>query len=89
MTATKQPDPPNAAPWWRIDASATVKMLGQAIPEPAPLELTCPCPLRGLRCGDCMMIAFAPPPFKATPLGWTLATLRRFGWRIRGLFTSN
>jgi hypothetical protein len=30
-----------------------------------------------------MMIAFAPPPFKATPLGWTLATGRRLGWRIK------
>jgi hypothetical protein len=54
--------------------------------EPAA-ELTCPCPLRGLRCGDCVMIAFAPPPFTATRLGWTLATLRRIGWRIRGIFT--
>ena len=55
--------------------------LPRAAPE--PLTLTCPCPARGLRCGDCMMIAFAAPPFTATPLGWTLATGRRFGWWIR------
>jgi hypothetical protein len=41
--------------------------------------------MRGVRCGDCMMIAFAPPPFRATPLGWALATGRRLGWRIRQL----
>jgi len=29
------------------------------------------------------MIAFAPPPFKATPLGWALATARRAGWRTK------
>jgi hypothetical protein len=55
-------------------------------PEPEPdgaTELHCPCPLAGLRCGDCVMIAFAPPPFKATPLGWSLATARRAGWRAR------
>jgi len=56
-----------------------------AEPE-AAITLTCPCPLRGLRCGDCMLIAFAPPPFKATPLGWALATARRLGWRVRSLF---
>lgn len=56
---------------------------------PDEIEFTCPCPLRGLRCGDCMMIAFAPPPFKATPLGWTLATGRRFGWWLQRLFTKD
>jgi len=71
-------------------------------PEPAPVPLaghgstlhlardprfSCPCPMRGLRCGDCMMIAFAPPPFRATPLGWALASGRRLGWRIRQLIT--
>ena len=53
--------------------------------QPPALELHCPCPARGLRCGDCCLIAFAPPPFRATPLGWTLATGRRLGWRIREL----
>jgi hypothetical protein len=57
---------------------------GQAV-EPEPL-FSCPCPLRGLRCGDCMMIAFGPPPFRATPLGWALVTGRRIGWRIRAVF---
>jgi hypothetical protein len=57
---------------------------GQALAEPEPL-FSCPCPMRGVRCGDCMMIAFAPPPFRATPLGWALATGRRLGWRIRQL----
>ena len=59
---------------------------GQALAEPEPL-FSCPCPMRGLRCGDCMMIAFAPPPFRATPLGWALASGRRLGWRIRQLLT--
>src|SRR5215472_2901029 len=57
---------------------------GHALAEPEPL-FSCPCPMRGLRCGDCMMIAFAPPPFRATPLGWALASGRRLGWRIRQL----
>ena len=57
---------------------------GHALAEPEPL-VSCPCPMRGLRCGDCMMIAFAPPPFRATPLGWALASGRRLGWRIRQL----
>ena len=57
---------------------------GQALAEPEPL-FSCPCPMRGLRCGDCLMIAFAPPPFRATPLGWALASCRRLGWRIRQL----
>jgi hypothetical protein len=53
-----------------------------------PLEVpealgSCPCPLRGMRCGDCSMIAFAAPPFGATPLGWSLATGRRLLWRLR------
>ena len=51
--------------------------------QPPEVTFTCPCPLKGLRCGDCMMIAFAPPPFRATPVGWLLATARRAGWRIR------
>jgi hypothetical protein len=55
---------------------------GEPLAEPESLG-SCPCPLRGLRCGDCSMIAFAPPPFRATPLGWALATARRAGWRIK------
>jgi hypothetical protein len=55
---------------------------GESLAEPESLG-SCPCPLRGLRCGDCSMIAFAPPPFKATPLGWALATARRAGWRTK------
>jgi hypothetical protein len=55
---------------------------GEELAEPEALG-SCPCPLRGRRCWDCSMIAFAPPPFRATPLGWTLATGRRLGWRIR------
>ena len=53
------------------------------IEEPVGVTFTCPCPFRGLRCADCCLIAFAPSPFRATPLGWTLATARRLGWRIR------
>jgi len=56
-------------------------------PEAEPVAaFDCPCPARGLRCGDCMMIAFGPPPFTATPLGWALATVRRLSWRLRRLF---
>jgi hypothetical protein len=55
---------------------------GEDLDEPVQLG-SCPCPLRGLRCGDCSMISFAPPPFSATPLGWFLASMRRLGWRIR------
>jgi hypothetical protein len=54
---------------------------GAELAEPQPL-FDCPCPLAGVRCGGCMMIAFAPPPFRATPLGWCLATCRRLWWRI-------
>jgi len=54
---------------------------GQALDEPEPL-FSCPCPSRGLRCGDCMMIAFGPPPFSATPLGWFLASFNRLRHRL-------
>jgi len=54
---------------------------GRALDEPEPL-VSCPCPLRGLRCGDCMMIAFGPPPFGATPLGWFLASFNRLRHRL-------
>jgi hypothetical protein len=57
---------------------------GAELAEPQPL-FNCPCPLRGLRCGGCMMVAFSAPPFRATPLGWFLASLRRLGWRLRDL----
>jgi hypothetical protein len=55
---------------------------GDELDEPEWLG-SCPCPLRGLRCGDCSMIAFAAPPFRATPLGWSLASGRRALWRLR------
>jgi len=54
---------------------------GQALDKPEPL-FSCPCPARGLRCGDCMMIAFGPPPFSATPLGWFLASFNRLRHRL-------
>jgi hypothetical protein len=54
---------------------------GQARYEPEPL-FSCPCPSRGLRCGDCMMIAFGSPPFSATPLGWFLASFHRLRHRL-------
>lgn len=54
---------------------------GQALDEPEPL-FSCPCPSRGLRCGDCMMIAFGSPPFSATPLGWFLASFNRLRHRL-------
>ena len=54
---------------------------GQALAEPEPL-FSCPCPARGVRCGDCMMIAFGPPPFSATPLGWFLASFSRLRHRL-------
>ena len=42
------------------------------------MTLTCPCPDQGLRCHGCMMpVLGITPPFRATPLGWTLATLAR------------
>jgi hypothetical protein len=56
---------------------------GEALDEPEPLS-SCPCPLRGRRCWDCSMIAFAPPPFRATPLGWSLASLRRGLFALKG-----
>jgi hypothetical protein len=54
---------------------------GQALDEPEPL-FSCPCPSRGLRCGDCVMAAFGPPPFSATPLGWFLASVSRLRRRL-------
>jgi hypothetical protein len=45
--------------------------------QPAEATYTCPCPLRGRRCWDCISPAIAgPPPFTVTPLGWALARLR-------------
>lgn len=80
MTATEQT---RASPPTRV-VTVTIRQAPEAEPVAA---FECPCPLAGLRCRDCMMIAFAPPPFTATPVGWALATGRRLGWRIRELFT--
>ncbi len=49
--------------------------------------MTCPCPLAGRRCGDCCLISITgPPPFRVTPLGWALASLRLIWFRIQEPF---
>jgi hypothetical protein len=82
------PPPEPRKPWMQpTEPTYTLYLMrdpdtGEPLAEPESLG-SCPRPLRGLRCGDCSMIAFAPPPFKATPLGWALATARRAGWRTK------
>jgi hypothetical protein len=52
------------------------------------ITLTCPCHVRGLRCGDCVMVVFfGPPRFRDTPVGHIAARIRHP--RIKPLFPSD